>query len=379
MSWKSDGPPSSHGSYSPSSGQHSSGSNGRNSNARLGHSSFVPLPAHLQVKSKFDSEWRRFSIQFHDNKPPCYADFRALVEGLHSLHNIPFTLCYTSHSGDLLPITNDDNFRKSFESARPTLRLLIQRKGESWEEKYGYGTDTMDRRRKGLSLLLPTVSRPPKRTYNISNPEDFRQVSAIIDVDIVPEAHRRVRLCKHGSDRPLGFYIRDGTSVRVTPQGVMKIQGIFISRLVEGGLAESTGLLAVNDEVLEVNGIEVQGKTLDQVTDMMVANAQNLIITVKPANQRNTLQRSAHSRISDWSGTYDDTLMAQRQDNDTDVYGTNGALSTSRQNGNPLSDEDSDDDIVVDHTKESISNLVPESHHHSMMSCTDTPNSIVWS
>lgn len=34
------------------------------------------------------------------------------------------------------------------------------------------------------------------------------------------------------------------------------MQGIFISRLVEGGLAESTGLLAVNDEVLEVNGIE---------------------------------------------------------------------------------------------------------------------------
>jgi hypothetical protein len=30
-------------------------------------------------------------------------------------------------------------------------------------------------------------------------------------------------------------------------------------------LAESTGLLAVNDEVLEVNGIEVNGKTLDQV------------------------------------------------------------------------------------------------------------------
>ncbi|KAK6030139.1 PDZ/DHR/GLGF domain protein, partial [Ostertagia ostertagi] len=104
-------------------------------------------------------------------------------------------------------------------------------------------------------------------------------VSAIIDVDIVPEAHRRVRLCKHGSDRPLGFYIRDGTSVRVTERGVAKVQGIFISRLVDGGLAESTGLLGVNDEVLEVNGIYVQGKTLDQVTDMMVANAHNLIIT----------------------------------------------------------------------------------------------------
>ena len=39
----------------------------------------------------------------------------------------------------------------------------------------------------------------------------------------------------------------------------------MLCRLVPGGLAESTGLLAVNDEVLEVNGIEVAGKSLDQV------------------------------------------------------------------------------------------------------------------
>ena len=94
---------------------------------------------------------------------------------------------------------------------------------------------------------------------------DFFQVSALIDVDVVPESCRRVRLLKHGSEKPLGFYIRDGTSVRVTPSGLEKVPGIFISRLLAGGLAESTGLLAVNDEVLEVNGIEVAGKTLDQV------------------------------------------------------------------------------------------------------------------
>ncbi|CAJ0573265.1 unnamed protein product, partial [Mesorhabditis spiculigera] len=253
------------------------------------HYSSVHTQEPLPVKSKFDSEWRRFSLSNNDGQLT-YKQFRTLVEGLHGLHNTPFTLCYTSQHGDLLPITNDDNFKKSFESARPVLKLLIQRKGESWEEKYGYGTDTVDRRRKGISSLL--TQKSVKRNYNISNPEDFRQVSSIIDVHIVPETHRRVRLCKHGQDRPLGFYIRDGTSVRVTPKGVVKMPGIFISRMVEGGLAESTGLLAVNDEVLEVNGIEVQGKTLDQVTDMMVANAHNLIITVKPANQTNTLQRS---------------------------------------------------------------------------------------
>lgn len=46
---------------------------------------------------------------------------------------------------------------------------------------------------------------------------------------------------------------------------IFQVPAIFISRLVPGGLAESTGLLAVNDEVLEVNGIEVAGKKLDQV------------------------------------------------------------------------------------------------------------------
>lgn len=58
---------------------------------------------------------------------------------------------------------------------------------------------------------------------------------------------------------------RDGTSVRVTANGVERQAGVFVSRLVPGGLAEGTGLLAVGDEVLEVNGIEVAGKTLDQV------------------------------------------------------------------------------------------------------------------
>ena len=123
-----------------------------------------------------------------------------------------------------------------------------------------------------------------KQRLQISTPQDFRRVSAIIDVDILPESVRRVRLCKHLSDKPLGFYIRDGSSIRVTTEGLEKIPGIFVSRLVPGGLADSTGLLSVNDEVVEVNGIEVTGKSLDQVTEMMVANSHNLIVTVKPVN-----------------------------------------------------------------------------------------------
>lgn len=149
-------------------------------------------------------------------------------------------------------------------------------------------------------LMLQDMNKKQKnRPVNqlISAPKDFRVVSSIVDADMLPDTVRRVKLLKHSSDRPLGFYIRDGMSVRVTPYGLEKVPGIFISRLVPGGLAEGTGLLAVNDEILEVNAIEVLGKSLDQVTDMMVANSQNLIITVKPASQPpSTPRTSSQSR-----------------------------------------------------------------------------------
>lgn len=37
-----------------------------------------------------------------------HIEFRSFVEKIHSLQKIPFTLCYTSLAGDLLPITNDE-------------------------------------------------------------------------------------------------------------------------------------------------------------------------------------------------------------------------------------------------------------------------------
>jgi len=54
--------------------------------------------------------------------------------------------------------------------------------------------------------------------------------------------------------------------------------------------------------VLEVNGIEVAGKSLDQVTDMMVANSSNLIVTVRPANHQHlTPRRGSFTRVSQLS------------------------------------------------------------------------------
>lgn len=205
-----------------------------------------------------------------------------------------------------------------------------------------FGTDSLTRKKKPLGGLRNDTLR--KRVHlSISVPQDFRPVSSIIDVDILPETHRRVRLYKHGCEKPLGFYIRDGTSVRVTAHGLEKVPGIFISRLVPGGLAESTGLLAVNDEVLEVNGIEVMGKTLDQVTDMMIANSHNLIVTVKPVNQRNNVIRS--SRMSGSSGHSNDSTSSHH------------SLSSAHamHNYNPEDESDEEADIIIEGTNDTHS------------------------
>uniref|UniRef100_A0A3Q0S231 Par-6 partitioning defective 6 homolog beta (C. elegans) n=1 Tax=Amphilophus citrinellus TaxID=61819 RepID=A0A3Q0S231_AMPCI len=253
----------------------------------------------VEVKSKFGAEFRRFSLD--RSKPGRFDEFYGLLQHVHRIPNVEVLVGYADVHGDLLPINNDDNYHKAISTANPLLRLFLQRKEEA--DYTTFGTDSLTRKKNTVlsAVLLRPDANKKKPSVIISLPKDFRPVSSIIDVDILPETHRRVRLYKHGQDKPLGFYIRDGSSVRVTPQGLEKVPGIFISRLVPGGLAESTGLLAVNDEVLEVNGIEVAGKSLDQVTDMMIANSHNLIITVKPANQRNNVVRR---RSSDSGASY---------------------------------------------------------------------------
>jgi len=159
----------------------------------------------------------------------------------------------------------------------------------------------------------PTTSTVADPSY-IGPPLDFRRVSAVVDVDVVPPTQRRVQLMRAADDRrPLGFFIRDGT--RPGRLDRTDSSGIFISRLVAGGLAAGTGLLAVNDEVLEVNGISVAGKTLDQVTDMMVANSACLVITIRPSNQRhNVRRRGRHSLM--YTDDMDDQVLARDTDDD---------------------------------------------------------------
>ncbi|XP_061156707.1 protein PALS1 [Syngnathus typhle] len=58
-------------------------------------------------------------------------------------------------------------------------------------------------------------------------------------------------------DIPLGATVRN------------EMESVIISRIVRGGAAERSGLLAEGDEILEINGIEIKGKDVNQVFDIL--------------------------------------------------------------------------------------------------------------
>ncbi|NXC75719.1 MPP5 protein, partial [Anhinga anhinga] len=60
-------------------------------------------------------------------------------------------------------------------------------------------------------------------------------------------------------DIPLGATVRN------------EMDSVIISRIVKGGAAEKSGLLHEGDEVLEINGIEIRGKDVNEVFDLLVS------------------------------------------------------------------------------------------------------------
>lgn len=54
------------------------------------------------------------------------------------------------------------------------------------------------------------------------------------------------------------------------------MDSVLVSRVVKGGAAEKSGLLSEGDEILEINGISIRGKHVNEVHDLLV-KAQKLL------------------------------------------------------------------------------------------------------
>ncbi|KAK2856078.1 hypothetical protein Q5P01_004813 [Channa striata] len=117
------------------------------------------------------------------------------------------------------------------------------------------------------------------------------QVHDSVAVQEMPEEHvtqylgetvKLVRLEK-ARDTPLGATVRND------------MDGVVVSRVVKGGAAERSGLLSEGDEILEINGIPIRGKHVNEVHDLlqqMHGTLTFLLIPspqVKPAPHRQTV------------------------------------------------------------------------------------------
>lgn len=60
------------------------------------------------------------------------------------------------------------------------------------------------------------------------------------------------------------IYLNQGATVR------NDVDSVVVSRVVKGGAAERSGLLGEGDEILEVNGIPIRGKHVNEVHDLLV-------------------------------------------------------------------------------------------------------------
>lgn len=60
---------------------------------------------------------------------------------------------------------------------------------------------------------------------------------------------------------------------------------VVIGRIVKGGAADKSGLLHEGDEILEVNKIEMRGKSVNAVCDILAAMDGTLTFIIVPAGQ----------------------------------------------------------------------------------------------
>ncbi|KAG0711456.1 MAGUK p55 subfamily member 5 [Chionoecetes opilio] len=60
---------------------------------------------------------------------------------------------------------------------------------------------------------------------------------------------------------------------------------VIIGRIVKGGAAEKSGLLHEGDEILEVNGVEVRGKSVNDICDMLAGMTGTLTFIIIPSVQ----------------------------------------------------------------------------------------------
>lgn len=108
----------------------------------------------------------------------------------------------------------------------------------------------------------------------------------LTDIDLSGRTCTKTVPIEKASDQPLGATIKNDADGNVV-----------IGRIVCGGAAYMSGLLHEGDELLEVNGIEMKGKNVDEVVDILKGMNGTLNFTVISRHYQDPPQRKMQENI----------------------------------------------------------------------------------
>ena len=125
----------------------------------------------------------------------------------------------------------------------------------------------------------------------------------------------------------LGFYIREGN-------GRDRWDGVFLSRLAAGSVADQNGLLRVGDEIVSVNGMMVNGRRLEDVVISMSIPKRLVLVVRTPTQTSACSETTSSSSLSALGGPAADEEDSQPppivvvKGGRTSVYGEAGYTNT---------------------------------------------------
>ncbi len=116
-----------------------------------------------------------------------------------------------------------------------------------------------------------TLDRPESRERDLESPPVTTPTPEL------PKETQIVEVTLHKKERGLGFSIAGGFNNRHFEGD----DGIFITKIIEGGLADEDGTLCVNDRILSVNGKTMVGISHEDAVGTLKGTGKNVKIKVE--------------------------------------------------------------------------------------------------
>ncbi|XP_052850120.1 uncharacterized protein LOC128260869 isoform X6 [Drosophila gunungcola] len=176
----------------------------------------------------------------------------------------------------------------------------------------------------------PPVPMPPLAQMPMSMPVSLPMSACFGTLNDQNDNIRIIQIEK--STEPLGATVRN--------EG----EAVVIGRIVRGGAAEKSGLLHEGDEILEVNGQELRGKTVNEVCALLGAMQGTLTFLIVPAGSPpsgGVMGASTGNTLAGLGGAHRDTAVLHVRahfdyDPEDDLYIPCRELGISFQKGDVL-------------------------------------------